>query len=178
MKTKIAIIAALAAALTLNAQTNLTTGPLSTLESYLTQNDPTFHGWDINKFTLWQAAAFANVNGVAGASSVGNGVGLEIPLHKYSIHLDSVTDFEQLFGDVHAQSFGLGYDYNLNQIHLSAGFDAQYTFTGNSVHAMPYVELIKQPTTLHGLAPFLRYAYPITRSPGAGRFYVGLGITF
>lgn len=167
--------AVLLAAVSINAQTN---GPLGTLESYLTQNDPAFNGWSTNKFTLWQAAAFASVNGMAGASSVGNGMGLEIPIHKYSLHLDSVTDFEQLFGDVHAQSFGLGYDYNIHQIHLSAGLDGQYTFSGNSLHALPYVELIKQPTTLYGLAPLLRYAYPITRRPGAGKVYVGLSISF
>ena len=57
------------AALVSNAQTNqLGPGPniLSTLESYFVQNDPSFHGWDSNHFTLVEAAAFASVNGVPG----------------------------------------------------------------------------------------------------------------
>ncbi len=156
--------------------TGLTDLP-GTLQSYFVDNDPNWNGWASNKFTVWQAAAFSSVNGVAGASSVGNGLGLEVPFHKWHLHLDSVTDFEQLFGDVHAQSFGVGYDYTRNQIHLSAGLDAQYTFAGHTLRAMPYIELIKQPTTLYGVAPFLRYAYPVNKSPGAGKFYVGLAIS-
>ena len=43
---------------------------------------------------------------------------------------------------------------------------------------MPYVELCKMPTTLYGLAPFLRYAYPISKAPGAGVFLIGVGLSF
>ena len=167
------------AALSTRAQTNqLGPGPsfLSTLESYIVQNDPAFHGWDSNHFTLVEAAAFASVNGTPGASSVGNMVGLEIPIHKYSIHIDSMTRFEQLAGDVHSQAVGLGYDYAVNQIHLSAGLDAELVFAHNHLQAVPYIELIKMPTTLYGVAPFLRYQYPVSRSPGAGEFLVGLAL--
>lgn len=149
-----------------------------TIQSYFLNNDPAFNGWLTNKFLIWQAAKFANVNGVAGASSLGNSVGLEIPIHKYNIHVDSSTDFEQLFGDVHAQAFGLGLDYAVHQIHLSGGLDAQYVFLSHHLQAMPYVELCKMPTTLYGLAPFLRYAYPISKAPGAGVFLIGVGLSF
>ena len=188
MKTKFRILtlaACLALAVNVNAQSNApttlpslfnTNGLLTTLESYLTQNDPTFNGWQSNHFTLFEAAAFASVNGVPGASAQGNVLGLEVPIHKWSIHIDSATAFEQLAGDVHSQAVGLGYDYNIHQIHLSAGLDAQYVFTGNHLQAMPYIEFIKMPTTLYGMAPFFRYQYPISRSPGAGQFLIGLAL--
>lgn len=148
----------------------------ATIESYLVDNDPTFNGWSSNHFTLIEAAKFANVNGTPGASSEGNVVGLEIPIHKWSVHIDALADFEQLAGDVHSFAIGAGYDYNIHQIHLSAGLDVQDVFANNHIQAMPYVELIKMPTTLYGLAPFLRWQYPISRAPGGGEFLVGIGL--
>src|SRR5580698_839876 len=104
-----------------------TNGPLSLLESFIANNDMNYNGWTNAHFTIWQAAAFANVNGVPGASSEGNDLGFEVPIHKYSLHLDSVTRFEQLFGDIGSQQVGLGYDYTLHQLQLSAGLDVRYT---------------------------------------------------
>lgn len=198
MKHKISIITALlvAGAISLNAQTNapvvstngagqVSVSPQSlpaqpgiaeTLQSYLINNDTTFNGWSTNHFTAIEAVKFANVNGVPGASALGNVVGLEIPIHKWSVHFDTLVDFEQLFGDVHSLAVGVGYDYNIHQIHLSGGVDVQDVFTNNHVQAVPYVELMKMPTTLYGLAPFLRWQYPISRHPGGGEFLVGIGL--
>ncbi len=152
--------------------------PLAGLQSYLTVNDPSFNGWSTNKFLLTQTAVFQNVNGTPGASSEGNVLGLEIPIHKWSVHMESRTRFEQLFGDVHSQAMGVGYDYVVHQIRLSAGLDGDYAFAGNRLQAVPFIELIKMPTTLYGLAPVIRYSYPITKAPGAGRIEVGMGLSF
>jgi len=82
--------------------------------------------WQSNSFSVWQAAAFASVQGVDGESSLGNDLGLEVPIHKWSLHIDSVTRFEQLAGDVDFQQFGLGYDYDYYNILLTGGVDGRY----------------------------------------------------
>ena len=179
-KTALAIIAALAALTgSLHAQTN--TAPssvLTELQSYLANNDTNYNGWASNHFTLWESAVFASVNGTPGESTLGNDLGIEIPIHKYSLHLDSITRFEQVFGDIGSQSAGLAYDYNIHQVQLSAGLDMRYVFTGSHAEAVPYIELKKSSTSLYGTAPFLRYSYPIQKSPGAGEVDIGLSISF
>ena len=80
--------------------TTSTTTPgtiLSTLQSYLVDNDPTYNGWQSNHVDLWQAAVFQDVKGVSGASAVGNVLGLEVPVLRFSsnqfgIHAESLTD--------------------------------------------------------------------------------------
>lgn len=157
---------------------SLTNGPIQLLESYLVDNDPAFNGWQSNHFTVWQAAVFASVNGTPGASAEGNDLGLEVPVYAHEISLDSVTRFEQVFGDIHSQQFGLQYDYNLNQIQASVGLDARYTFTGHAVNAVPYVELKKASTSLRGIGTFLRYGLPIRKNPGGGEVDVGVEAPF
>ena len=138
----------------------------------------TYNGWTNHTLTLWQAAVYSSVNGTPGESSIGNDLGLEIAIHKYNLHLDSVTRFEQLAGDVHHQQFGVAYDYNVHQIQLSAGIDARYVFTGSQLQAVPYLEFKKASTSLYGTAPFIRYSLPIRKNPGAGEVDVGLAISF
>ncbi len=162
------------------AQSNTSTASsvLTELESYLVNNDTNYNGWANNNFTIWEAAVFSSVNGTAGESSLGNDLGLELPIHKYNLHLDSVTRFEQLFGDVHSQSAGVAYDYNVHQLQLSAGLDARYVFTGNHLQAVPYLEFKKASTSLYGTAPFVRYSYPVQSKPGAGEVDIGLSVSF
>jgi hypothetical protein len=152
--------------------------PFSLLESYVADNDPAFNGWESNHFTLWQSAVFSDVKGVTWASSVGNDLGLEVPIHKYHIAIDSVTRFEQLFGDVHDQQVGVQYEYDLHQLRLAGGLDGRYTFTGKRLQAVPYVELEKASTQLHGVGALLRYGYPITSKSGAGEIEVGAFVSF
>ena len=176
-KSLITGLAAMLASFTVAAQTNAL-GPLSTLQSFIVNNDTNYNGWTNSQFTIWQAAVFASVNGTAGESSLGNDLGLEIPIHKYGIHLDSITRFEQLFGDVGSQSVGVAKDINIHQMQLSAGLDARYRFTGSHFQAVPYFEFKKASTSLYGTAPFVRYSYPIQSKPGAGEIDLGLCITF
>ena len=186
MKNIIAVLLlTLAITVPAKAQTNATATPtpssiFTTLESYLVNNDPAYNGWTNNSFTVWQAAVFSSVNGTAGESAIGNDLGAEIPLRfiKFaSLHLDSVTRFEQLFGDVASQSVGIAYDYSVHQIQVSAGLDARYRFTGNHVQAVPYIEFKKASTSLYGTAPFIRYSFPIQGKPGAGEVDIGLSIS-
>ena len=152
--------------------------PLSMLESYIVDNDTNYQGWNSNSFTLWEAAAFQQVNGVPGASAIGNDLGLEVPIHSFNLHVDSVTEFETLFGDIHFQKIGLAYDYNWGQIQMSAGLDADIQLAGPlTLHMEPYFEF-KKAATSTGLAPFIRYGYPIQRHAGAGIVYTGLQIPF
>jgi hypothetical protein len=116
------------------------------------------------------------VNGTPGASAIGNDLGLEVPIHKYNIHLEAVTRFEQLFGDVHSEAVGVGYDYSIHQIQLSAGVDVEDTFKNNAWRAVPFVEFKKASTSMYGLSPFFRYEFPVQKDPGAGRVLVGLQI--
>ena len=159
------------------------TSILTMLEGYLVNNDPTYNGWQSNHFDIWEGAVFANVNGTPGASSVGNDLGLEVPFWRsatkdYGFHVESITRFEQLFGDVHSQAVGIGYDYNIHQIQLSGGVDLETTFANNAWRAVPFLEFKKASTTLYGLAPFLRYEFPVQKNPGAGRVIVGLQLPF
>ena len=147
---------------------------LTLLQSYALDNDPTDNIWDTNKLVLFQAAVFSSVNGTPGASAVGNDLGLELPIHKFNVHVESVTRFEQLFGDVHSQAIGVAYDYNLHQIQLSAGVDVEDTFQDNAVRAVPFLEFKKASTSLAGVSPLFRYEFPIQRNPGAGRVLVGV----
>jgi hypothetical protein len=157
---------------------NAAIGPLEELQSFMLNNDTSTQPWTSNLFSLWEAAAFQNVNGVAGVSPVGNDLGLEIPIHKYNIHLDSVTEFETVFGDVHSQAIGIAYDYNLYQIQLSAGLDAEMGLAkAFTIHAEPYFEFKKASTALPALAPFIRYGYPIRSRAGAGKIYIGVTIS-
>lgn len=174
------------AAVSVQAQLS-TNGILQTFENYITLNDTNWNGWNSNHFTLWQGATFANVQGVPGASTIGNDLGLELPIYHvkvgpdltgYSLHLDSATRFETLFGDVHSQQVGLALDYNLHQVQLSAGLDARYQFIGSQVVAVPYLELKKASTLLNGLSPFLRYGYPARGKSGAGEITIGMCVEF
>lgn len=159
------------------AAPNAAVGPLGELQSFLLNNDTSTEPWTTNAFSLWEAAAFQNQNGVAGISPVGNDLGLEIPIHKWGIHLDSVTEFETVFGDIHSQAVGVAYDYNLYQIQLSAGLDVDMGLAKSlTVNAEPYFEFKKASTALPALAPFIRYGYPIRSRSGAGKIYVGVTI--
>jgi hypothetical protein len=155
-------------------ETNPPTSILGLLQSYLLQNDPTWNGWQSNHVCIWQAAVFSSVNGTPGASAIGNDLGAEFPIHKYNIHIESITRFEQLFGDVHSQAVGVGYDYNIHQIQLSAGVDVEDTFANNAVRAVPFLEFKKASTSMAGLSPFFRYEFPVQKNPGAGRVLVGM----
>jgi hypothetical protein len=152
--------------------------PLGYLESYLVDNDTNYNGWTNNHFTVFQSAVFSNVKGVPGASTLGNDLGLEVPYHAWNVSFESVTRFEQLFGDVHEQSFGAAYDYNLHQVQLSGGVDLRYTFDGHRVQGVPFVEVKKASTQLQGLSPFARYSYPISGHANAGELEIGLCIKF
>ena len=161
-------------------------GPFSTLEGYLVNNDLTYTGWDSNVFTLWQGAVFSSVSGVPGAASIGNDMGLEVPLHSFSsqslishLAVDSVTRFETVFGDVHSQQLGVAYNYNYGQIQLSAGIGARYGFTsGDGLHAVPWVEFKKASTGVPGVCPGVRYSYPIESKAGAGEIDLMLTFSF
>lgn len=160
-------------------------GPLSTLQSYLVNNDMTYTGWDSNYFTLSEGAVFSSVGGTPGASSLGNDMGLEVPLHSFStnawlrnLSIDSQTRFETVFGDIHSQQLGVAFNYNYGQVQLSAGLAGRYGFTkGDGLHAVPFVEL-KKATSVAGTSPFVRYAFPITSKPGAGEIDLGICFTF
>ena len=160
------------------AQTNAPTSVLSELESYLVNNDTNYNGWTNAHVSLWESAVFSSVNGTPGEAILGNDLGAEIYIHKYSLQLDSVTRFEQLAGDVGSQQVGLGYDYILHQLKLSAGLDVRDTFQSGHWQAVPYIELMKASTSLYGTAPFVRYSYPIQKSPGAGEVDIGLSVSF
>ena len=147
---------------------------LAILQSYLVDNDPTCYIWNSNHFTLWQGAVFSSVNGTPGASAVGNDLGAAIPIHKYNISIESVTRFEQLFGDVHSQAVGVQYNYDLHQIQLSGGVDVECTFANNAWRAVPFLQFAKASTTLAGLCPIFRYEFPVQKDPGAGRVIVGI----
>lgn len=155
---------------------NSLAGPLATVESYLLDNDTNYHGFDSNAFMLFQSAVFSSVKGVPGASSIGNDLGLDVPFHKYNLALDSVTRFEQVFGDVGNQQVGVQYDYNDYQVQFYGGFDVRYQFAGHRVIAVPYVGLAKASTGIPSLSPFIRWSYPITSKPGAGEVDIGLDI--
>lgn len=168
-----------------NTPLNAVTGPLSTLESYILDNDTNYNGWASNSFVLWEAAVFANVNGTPGASSIGNDMGLEVPFHNFtskailsSLSLDTSARFDALFGDLQAAQLGLAYNYNLYQVQMSAGLDGRYTMSGGGLEAVPYFEFKKASTALPMLAPFIRYSYPILKKPGAGEVDIGLQISF
>lgn len=178
MKKLIALAAIICSLATAEAQTNPPSTVIGELESYLANNDTNYNGWTNTTLTLWEAAVFSSVNGTAGESPIGNDLGAEIAIHKYSLHIDSVTRFETLFGDVAAQSAGLAYDYDIHQIQLSIGLDARYLFTGHHVEAVPYMEFKKASTSLYGTAPFIRYSFPIQNKPGAGEVDIGLAISF
>lgn len=184
MKYIVTLLAMLAlAVLPAKAQTNLPpiptpNGVLQELQSYLVNNDQSYNGWLSNKFTLWEAAAFSSVKGVPGESSIGNDLGLEVPVHKYNLHLDSVTRFEQVFGDIAFQQVGIAYDYNLHQIQLSAGLDGRYMFAASRLQAVPFIEFKKASTSLLGTSPFIRYSLPVQSKPGAGEVDIGLSISF
>ena len=180
MKTLIAIASIVCSCFCAEAQSNTTpANVIGYLQSYLLNNDTNYNGWDSNHFDLWEAAVFQNVNGTPGASAVGNVLGLEIPIHKYNLHVESLTDFETVFGNVGYQALGLGYDYNIHQIQLSAGLDVDVNLNGaTTANAVPFIEFKKASTSLGGSSPFLRYEVPIRKSPGAGRFLVGLQVPF
>jgi len=158
--------------------------PLNLFTSYLTVNDTNYNGWTNNHLVIGEAAVFQNVNGVQGASAVGNVMYAEIPvLHLNngvnSIHIDSLTDFETVFGDVQWQGIGVGYDYNLHQIQLSAGADVNLQLNGPFVASFaPYIELKKAATQMGGTSPFLRYEVPINKTTKAGLLFVGVAFPF
>lgn len=159
-------------------QQALSMNPISLLESYIVDNDTNYNGWLSNHFSLWQAAVFSTVHGVPGASAVGNDMGLEVPVYKHALSVDSVTRFEQLFGDIHSQQIGVSYSYNMNQIQLSAGLDGRYNFIGHHLEAVPYVELKKASTLLHGVGTILRYSFPIQKNAGGGEVEIGAVVSF
>lgn len=143
-------------------------GPLSLLESYLVDNDPTYNGWTNVGVTLWQAAAFSSVSGVDGESPVGNDFGIQLPLRVFSktgfvsnLEVDEVTRFEALFGDVAQEQIGIGYAYCLHQLKLEAGLSGRYAWQGGTVQAVPWVGLQKASTQLSGLGTFLRASAPL-----------------
>jgi hypothetical protein len=160
MKKLITIAAIIASVLAGEAQTNAplpsvsaTNVPLSTnifndllnlpqsLETLVTQgvnlNDTL---WNSNSFTFWEAACFANVHGVAGESSQGNDLGLEVPIHQWNMHVDSVTRFEQLMGDIGNQQFGAAYDLIYYNILFSGGCDARYSFVDHHLRPVIFAE--------------------------------------
>jgi len=167
---------------TARAQTNTPQSVLDMFTSYLKDNDPNYNGWCSNHFDIWEAAAFQNVNGTPGASAVGNVLGLEIPVWRsvtksVGLHLESQTDFETVFGDVGYQAVGIGYDYNLHQIQLSAGLDADIGLNGPlTVNAVPFIEFKKASTSLGGASPIFRYELPIRSHPGGGRLLIGVQV--
>ena len=80
-----------------------------------------------------------------------------MPIHKWNIHLDSVTRFEELFGDVAFQQFGIGYDYSLHQIHASGGVSVRDTFYDTAIRPVFWLEFAKASTQLGGASPFFRF---------------------
>ena len=167
--------------------TTSTTTPgtiLSTLQSYLVDNDPTYNGWQSNHVDLWQAAVFQDVKGVSGASAVGNVLGLEVPVLRFSsnqfgLHAESLTDFEQVFGDIGWQGVGLGLDYNIHQVQVSFGFDVDMALQGPlTATIVPGIEFKKASTSLNGVSPIFRYEIPIRSHPGAGRVFIGVQVPF
>lgn len=157
-------------------QTNAALGVLSLAESYLVDNDPLYDGWESNAFSLNQSAVFSDVKGVAGASTLGNDLGVDIPIHKYNISIDEVTRFEQLFGDVGMVEGGVQYNYNDYQVQMSGGIDIRDTFQGHRIQAVPYVQIAKASTGIPALSPFARYEFPISSHSGAGELKIGLVI--
>jgi hypothetical protein len=155
---------------------------LGTLQSYLINNDPTYNGWQSNHIDLWQAAVFQDVKGVAGASAVGNTLGLEVPVlrfdsNTFGLHLESITDFEQVFGDIGWQGAGVGLDYNLHQVQISFQLDADIGLKGPLTGTVvPGIEFKKASTSLNGVSPIFRYEIPIRKNPGAGRVFIGIQI--
>ena len=174
--------------------TNMTAAPttnnspaptiLGTLEGYLTVNDTNCNIWQSNHFDIFQAAVFQNVNGVPGASAVGNVLGLEVPFYRWSsntfgLHVESLTDFETVFGDVGWQAMGFGADYNIHQVQVSAGLDLNLGLNGpETLRAAPFIEFKKASTSLNGLSPLFRYEIPIDRKTKSGLFFVGLQLPF
>ena len=157
---------------------------IGTLQSYLTQNDPSFNGWQSNHFDLWQAAVFQDENGVPGASAVGNVLGLEVPFWRTAskntgFHIESMTDFETVFGDVGWQAVGIGYDYNIHQVQISGVLDVDLALQGPmKATAAPGIEFKKASTSLAGASPLIRWDIPIRKSTGAGRVFIGLQFPF
>lgn len=192
MRKTIAVLTALLGlSLALEAQTNTNTAPVApapastivgTLEQYLTVNDPTYNGWQSNHFTVFEAAVFQNVDGVPGASAVGNVLGLEVPVYRtatklYDVHLESLTDFETVFGNVGWLAAGVAVDCNLHQIQLSAGLDVNLALQGPmTAQAAPFIEFKKASTQLNGASPIFRYEVPIRSRAGAGMFIIGVQV--
>lgn len=167
------------------AQTNSTPSTvIGYLEQYLTHNDTNYNGWQSNHFDVWEAAVFQTVAGTPGASAVGNTLGVEFPIYhfssnNYSVHLESITDFEQVFGDIGWQGVGIGLDYNFHQLQLSAGLDANIGLKGPlTMQAAPYIEFKYASTSLAGASPFVRYEVPIRKNTGSGMFMVGIQFPF
>jgi hypothetical protein len=155
---------------------NSALGVLETLQSYIVDNDVNYHGWDSNAFSLNESAVFSDVKGVQGASTLGNDLGIDLPIHKWNVSIDESTRFEQLAGDVADVEFGPQYDYNDYQIQFNAGVNVRYAFAGNRVNAVPYVGFAKALTGIPSLSPFFRYEYPITSHSGSGEVKVGMVI--
>ena len=51
---------------------------IGTLQSYIRDNDTNCNLWQTNHIDIWQAAVFQSVNGVPGASAIGNVLGLDL----------------------------------------------------------------------------------------------------
>ena len=157
---------------------------ITLLQSYLVDNDPTCNVWQSNHFDIWQAAVFQNVNGTPGASAVGNVLGLEVPVWRTTtrntgLHIESMTDFEQLFGDVGWQGFGLGYDYNIHQVQISFNIDGDIALHGPmTFNIAPGLEFKKASTSLGGISPLFRWQIPIRKQTGWGQILVGAQLPF
>ena len=147
-------------------------------------NDTNYNGWATYHADLWQAAVFQDVKGVAGASAVGNVLGLEVPVYRwssntYALHLESLTDFETVFGDIGWQGLGIGLDYNLHQVQVSFVMDLDIGLKGPTTATIaPGLEFKKASTSLAGVSPLARYDFPIRKNEGAGRVFVGVQFPF
>lgn len=154
------------------------TSVLQMFESYVMDNDPSCTTWVSNKFVIGQAAVFSSVKGQTGESAIGNDLIAEYNVtSKFAI--DSATRFEQVFGDISAQEFGVQYHvYTQYQLRISAGLDAEWEFANRHLLADPNFRLEKASTTLHGLGAFAEYGMPIQKDPGWGRLKIGVFIPF
>lgn len=160
-----------------------TTGVIGILQSYLLVNDPTYNGWQSNHVDLWQAAVFRNVSGVPGISAVGNVLGAELPVWRTTnlnsgFHVESLTDFETVFGDVGWQGIGLGYDYNIHQVQISGGLDIDIGLKDAlTFRAAPFLEFKKASTLMGGLSPLFRLELEAEKHPSVMGF-VGMQVPF
>ena len=188
-------ISLMAFSLTAKAQTNSITGItnsgnvpqdiIATIESAVTQVNTNSAVWKSNLFTIYEGAAFASVANVPGQSSIGNDLGVMVPVYTLmpapgllptaNIALDSGTRFESVFGNVAHQQFGAFLQYNYYNIKLGGGIDGRYRFTDRKGLAVPgfQVDLNTGP-----IGVYTRWDIPIEHKTGFGELIIGAGMPF